>query len=422
MLLILFYLVAILISLFSLIIIITGETSIQIFSKAKLFFLYKNHKNFNSVKNIKDNIVQYIFASLVASYIIHAILNLIVTYLLLNLNVSILYNTFIVTSFIIILEILTKKIALSSPEKVILTIGPIYIFVIKLFIILAEGINKCISSVINSVFNFKEGASSEDEEILSIIELKMEKKENKLLGNMIQNILHIKKIYVEDVMTCKNNIIYVDFNKKIQAITDSIKDLPEKNIKKYIPLWDEKKKNFIGLINTTKLFFCMVRNNVNFYTIMDEMFFIPAGTNIYKTLTIFKKKKIKFAFVVNEYGEIIGIVTLKDLLEEIVGNEIFEEEDEDKKHVDSIINPHNKKVLIVESDVSVKILNNYFNIDFFSEETYSINDIILNHLKRIPDEGDRILINNITFIILDKEDNKIQKVLVSLYDNEGNIN
>jgi Mg2+/Co2+ transporter CorB len=146
---------------------------------------------------------------------------------------------------------------------------------------------------------------------------------------------------------------------------------------------------------------------------MDLMFFIPAGTNIYKTLIIFKKKKIRFAFVVNEYGEVIGVVTLKDLLEEIVGNEIFQEEDISQ----SITYHNNKQILILESDLSVKVLNKYFNIDFFSEETYSINDIILNYLKRIPDEGDKIIINNISFMILDKEDNKIQKVLVNLQDN-----
>lgn len=413
MLLILFYIFIAIICLLALIIIVSGETSIQIFSKAKLFFLYKNHTNFNAVKNIKDDMVKYIFASLVASYITHAILNLIMTYLFLKLNISLLYNTILLTVLIIILEIFTKKIALSYSEKTILVIGPYYIITMKIFVKIADVINYHISKLIESILNFKEETSSEDEEILSIIELKMEKKENKLLGNMIQNILHIKKIYVEDVMTPKNNIVYVNFNKKIQIIIDDIKDIPDKEIKKYIPLWDEKKNNFIGIINTTKLFFCMIKNNVNFYTIMDLMFFIPAGTNIYKTLIIFKKKKIRFAFVVNEYGEVIGVVTLKDLLEEIVGNEIFQEEDISQ----SITYHNNKQILILESDLSVKVLNKYFNIDFFSEETYSINDIILNHLKRIPDEGDKIIINNISFMILDKEDNKIQKVLVNLQDN-----
>jgi Mg2+/Co2+ transporter CorB len=413
MLLILFYIFIAIICLLALIIIVSGETSIQIFSKAKLFFLYKNHTNFNAVKNIKDDMVKYIFASLVASYITHAILNLIMTYLFLKLNISLLYNTILLTVLIIILEIFTKKIALSYSEKTILVIGPYYIITMKIFVKIADVINYHISKLIESILNFKEETSSEDEEILSIIELKMEKKENKLLGNMIQNILHIKKIYVEDVMTPKNNIVYVNFNKKIQIIIDDIKDIPDKEIKKYIPLWDEKKNNFIGIINTTKLFFCMIKNNVNFYTIMDLMFFIPAGTNIYKTLIIFKKKKIRFAFVVNEYGEVIGVVTLKDLLEEIVGNEIFQEEDISQ----SITYHNNKQILILESDLSVKVLNKYFNIDFFSEETYSINDIILNYLKRIPDEGDKIIINNISFMILDKEDNKIQKVLVNLQDN-----
>jgi Mg2+/Co2+ transporter CorB len=397
------------------IIVLMGETSIQVFSKAKLFFLYKNHKNFIYIKNVKDNVAEYIYASLVSTYIIHAIINQILIYIFITLDLPLIYIGMLFTIFNILLEIITKKIAISQPEKTILKIGFVYIIICKFFKIISLFINKLVSIIMNKFFLFEESKISEDEDLLSIVELKIEK--DNLSGGMIKNILHIKNIYVEDIMTPKNNIIYVNFNKKTQKMAEDIKNFTEEDLKAYIPIWNENSHNFIGIINTQKLFLCMINNNINYNAIMEEMFFLPSGTNIYKAISLFKKKFIKFTFVVNEYGEIIGILTLRDLLEEIVGDEIFKEiEDEEVngKNYMTYNKSNNNNILILDGDLSLKELNKYYNIDFFSKDTYSINDLILQELKTIPEEGTEIVFQNLSFIILDSENNKILKVLASL--------
>jgi Mg2+/Co2+ transporter CorB len=413
------YIFILIISFYMLTIILIGETSLQAFSKAKLFFLYKNHKNFVYIKNVKDNITEYIFASLVSSYIIHQVLNSVFTYISIQLNISILYMGIFLTIFIIILEVVTKKIAISQPEKTILKVGFVYVFICKIFKFISFFINTIVSFVMSKAFLFEESKVSEDEDLLSIVELKIEK--DNLSGGMIKNILHIKNIYVEDIMTPKNDIIYVNFNKKTQKMADDIKNFLDEELKEYIPIWNENTHNFIGVINTQKLFLCMINNNITYNAIMEEMFFLPSGTNIYKAISLFKQKIIKFTFVVNEYGEIIGILTLRDLLEEIVGDEIFQENPEEKfltkENFINENNINNTNILILDGDLSLKELNKYFNIDFFSEDTYSINDLILKELKTIPEEGAEIIFQNLSFIILDSEDNKILKVLASLKSN-----
>lgn len=413
------YICILIISFYMLTITLMGETSIQVFSKAKLFFLYKNHKNFIYIKNVKDNVTEYIFASLVSSYIIHAIVNLVATYIFIQLNLPIIYSGMFFTIINIILEVVAKKIAISQPEKTILRIGFSYMIICKIFKFISIFINKLVSIIMNKIFIFEENNTCEDEDLLSIVELKIEK--DNLSGGMIKNILHIKNIYVEDIMTPKNDIIYVNFNKKTQKIAEDIKNFLEEDLKDYIPIWNENTNNFIGVINTRKLFLCMINNNINYNSIMEKMVFLPSGTNIYKAISIFKKKTIKFTFVVNEYGEIIGILTLRDLLEEIVGDEIFKENVHEKLlnqknyiNQSNISTVNNNNILILDGDLSLKELNKYFNIDFFSEDTYSINDLILKELKTIPEEGTEITFQNLSFIILDSEDNKILKVLASL--------
>lgn len=402
-----------------LIVILSGETSIQVFSKAKLFFLYKNHKNFIYIKNLKENITEYIFASLVSSYVLHAIINLVSTYIFLQLKLPFVYISMILTVINVVLEVVIKKIAISQPEKTILKVGFTYTFICKIFKFISIFINKLISIIMNKIFIFEENKSSEDEDLLSIIELKIEK--DHLSGGMIKNILHIKNIYVEDIMTTKNDIIYVNFNKKTQKMAEDIKNLSDENLKEYIPIWNENTNNFIGIINTKKLFLGMINNNINYNSIMEEMVFLPSGTSIYKAISLFKKKIIKFTFVVNEYGEIIGILTLRDLLEEIVGDDIFQEDESkefliQKNYLSDYNKSFNNNVLILDGDLSLKELNKYFHIDLFSEDIYSINDLILKQLKTIPEEGTEIIFQNLSLIILDSEGNKILKVLASLKD------
>jgi Mg2+/Co2+ transporter CorB len=193
----------------------------------------------------------------------------------------------------------------------------------------------------------------------------------------------------------------------MQIIQDQICSLPEKDVKEYLPIWQPERNIFIGVINTNNFFIAMKKKHMNFSNLMEKMFFVPSGTNIYKMLEIFKSRLTKFAFVVNEYGDIVGVITVQDILAEIVGDDIFEE-----KPKTNIIN--NNQVLVLDGDMSVRELQKYFVNDFFSEETYSINDLIINQALCIPEEGTEFLYQNISFIILDRQDNKIDKVLVSL--------
>lgn len=406
---IIIYIFILIFNLIILTITVLGETAIQSFSKAKLFVLYKNHRNFKYVKHFKENMTEMIFSSLIVNYVAHATLSTLFTWLTLKyFKISIIYSGAFLAVLVTVLEISTKKVAISYAEKSLLEIGFIYLILYNVFGKVAYALNYMVTKIMSQVFFFKETPETEDSDLLSIVELKME--EDQISGKMIKNILQIKRIYVEDVMTPKTDIVSVTFNKKIQVMQEEICSLED--IKEHLPIWHEDKNVFIGVINTTKFFISLNKKNMNFYSIMEEMFFVPSSTNVYKMLQIFQKRLTKFAFVVNEYGEIVGIITVQDILEEIVGNDIFE----DKKLEESKLLGNNQ-VLVLNGDISVKELQKYFVNDFFSDETYSINDLIINNALYIPEEGEEFVYQNISFIILDRQDHKIDKVLVSLKSN-----
>jgi CBS domain containing-hemolysin-like protein len=397
------YLIFFFCSIFMLVITIMGETSIQLFSKPKLFILYKNHRNFIYIKHFKENITEMVFTSLIANYIFHSIASTLFIYIFLYyFNLPLIYGSIFLFFFITSIEIIIKKISISYPEQSLLEVGYLYIILFKIFGKVASIINNIIVYIMQRLFSFHENVETEDSELLSIVELKME--DDYMSGQMIKNILQIKNIYVEDVMTSKNNIISVTFNKNFQIMEEEIFNMSENNIKAYLPIWHHKKNIFIGVLNTTKFFIAAKKKNTHLKKIMEKIFFVPSGTNIYKMLQIFQQHIIKFAFVVNEYGEVVGIITVQDILLEIVNYE---------ENINLI---KNEQVLILDGEMSIKELQKYFHNNFFVTDvhTYSINDVIIKHTKCIPEEGTKIAYQNIFFTVLDCEDNKIVKVLVSL--------
>lgn len=396
-----FYLFFFLFCFFILFIVILGETAIQSFSKAKLFLVYKNHRNFLFVKNFKKNTTNMIFSFLLLNYIFHAILSTLFTYISLSLNFPLVYTSIFLAFFLIALEISTKKIAISYPEKSLLELGYIYHILYIIFGKFSWYINLIVTKIMIKIFSFPEIKNEDEDELIYFSH-----QEDLFLKQMIKNILKIKEIYVEDIMIPKNDILTVTFNKKNLIMKNSLIEFINKG-KKYIPIWNKKENAFIGVVNINKFCQFLINKKIKFKDTIEQVLFIPSSTNIYKMFKIFKERSQKFSFVINEYGETIGIITLKDILTEIVGNDVFNEQI-------TVNNLNNNKIIILDGDTSLKELEKYISKDLSSENIYSINDLIINDYKSIPEEGKEFKYGNISFIVLDRASNKIEKVLLCI--------
>ncbi len=133
--------------------------------------------------------------------------------------------------------------------------------------------------------------------------------------------------------------------------------------------------------------------------------FVPEQKPLDDLLRQFQKEKKHIAIVVNEFGETRGLITLEDILEEIVG-EITDEQDEEDSSITSI----NKKTIVVDADVDIGDIDPSLNIELHEQKHKSIAWLILSELGVVPQKGDELTINNVKIIIEEAEDKKIKRV------------
>ena len=201
---------------------------------------------------------------------------------------------------------------------------------------------------------------------------------------MLQSILTLNDTTVEDVFTHRKNIfsINTDFDSK------KIIELINKSNFTRIPFWANNPENIVGLLDKRTLNININKNLDNKKIILEHLkkpWFIPETTNLLDQLVSFKKKKEHLSFVVDEYGELLGLITLEDIIEEIVG-EIVDEMDVPEKEFN--INSQGK--IIVEGARNIKDLYKKFNLDYPKSDSATLGGYVMDLAKKIPLYGETI--------------------------------
>jgi len=147
--------------------------------------------------------------------------------------------------------------------------------------------------------------------------------------------------------------------------------------------------------------------NVKVSSLMDEPLFVPASKKIGVLLKEFQKKKVHLAVVVGDHGGTLGLITLEDILEELVG-EIMEEKDDDYE-----IKVVNEKTVIVEGGAEINNVNDELGINLKSKNFNTIAGFLLEKLDKFPQKGESFTINKIKFDILKAKKNKIEEVKIT---------
>ncbi|OED45275.1 hypothetical protein AB836_02235 [Rickettsiales bacterium (ex Bugula neritina AB1)] len=373
------------------------ETSITTFIPSKLFYFYKNHRNYKYIKNFKeeisnilffllllDNFLQYLYSTLIA--------NLCVKYLL---SPAIIGGFFFILS--ILFESIAKKIVIKNPERSILEFS-YYTYIINIT-----------SNYIMKIFSFsKKTKTIEDDNLL--FEINMKSTNDAMTGSIMKNVLKIKRIYTEDIMTPKEKIFSLEMKNNYRDIMQDIKKKYFYNhIPDYIPLWSGTKYNFVKLLNVKVFLSNYIQKKYELENAFEDIFYVSAETSTYKLLHIFKTFFKEFAFVVNEEGDVKGIVTTQDLLEEIVGDDLFE-----NKNINKNIVNKNNKIFTINGNYNLEELNKICNLKIPTKDIYTIGEFIINNLKRIPKKGEMFYYENCTILILMSNEKQIISILLSI--------
>ena len=226
----------------------------------------------------------------------------------------------------------------------------------------------------------------------------------------INNAIDFGDAVVKDVMTQKIDIAFVAVDETYQEVADLFVD--EKYTR--VPVCEDNKDNVVGILNLKDLYFYRERHQGEAFdirNIMRKPFFTFEHQKVAVLLQQMRKKEVSFAIVLDEYGDVAGLATLEDLIEELVG-EVRDEYDEDEK--DSIVCIAEGEY-IVEGSVKLDDLNDVLGTKLESEDYSSVGGYIIELLDDIPEVGEEAVEDNISYKVLSLDKNRIEKVHIKMH-------
>ncbi|HJD55418.1 MAG TPA: HlyC/CorC family transporter [Rickettsia endosymbiont of Pyrocoelia pectoralis] len=318
-----------------------------------------------------------------------------------------------VMAFIIIVfaEVVPKAIAVAKAEQLALKMASTIVIFLKLFKPINIGLDY-ITRIFCYIFRINlHSQISGTEEVRGVIEhYHQEGGVYKADRNMLGGILDMRNMLVSEIMIHRSNIIAINIDLPHEVIIKTLLSGAHTRI----PLWRDNIDNIIGILNLKDLLRALYENNndakkININELLTPPWFIPENALVVDQLTAFRERKNHFAFVVNEYGDIQGIVTLEDVIEEIVGP-ITDEHD---RHNNEIIKKSETE-FIIKGTTTIRDINRELDWNLPDDDANTIAGLIIHKIARIPNQGEVIEIFNLKVIISKKIANKIDIVKITV--------
>lgn len=226
---------------------------------------------------------------------------------------------------------------------------------------------------------------------------------------MLLSILDLGQVTVNDIMIPRQEIAGVDIQESWEDILDQLRQTPHTRL----PVYDGELDNLVGMLHMKRVAHELARGTLNRDRFIEiarsrEPYFVPEGTALNVQLTQFQRNRRRLAFVVNEYGDIEGLVTLEDILEEIVGE--FTSDPATVIHKD--IHTERPGVFIVNASATIRALNRALQWQLPTDGPKTVNGLLLEQLETIPDPGTTVKVGNYQFEVLQTADNAIRTVRV----------
>lgn len=316
--------------------------------------------------------------------------------------------TFVVLVFA---EVLPKTIAALYPEKVAFPssflLGPLQILMMPL-VWLLNIITRMLMRLMG-IKNVSTVSSALNKDELRTLVHESHTKISRRNQDMLLSVLDLEKMSVDDIMVPRNEIVGIDINDDWKSIVRQLTHSPHGRIVLYRDTLDDA----ISMLRLREAYRLMTeKQEFTKETLLrasDEIYFVPEGTPLSVQLVKFQRNKKKVGLVVDEYGDIQGLVTVEDILEEIVGDfttsmspTLAEE-----------VMPQNDGSVIIEGSANVREINKAFNWTLPEDEARTINGMLLEELQEIPAIETRVRLSHYDIDILDVQDNMIKQVRVT---------
>ena len=310
-------------------------------------------------------------------------------------------------------EVTPKTIAAQNPEWFAFKASHILKPLLQLLTPLVWLINKLTNTFIG-ILGFDPNKNRDDsldsEELKSLVDLSGHKISNSNQG-MLRAILDLDNMTVEDIMIPRNEVSGLDLEDDIEILMEQILSCEYTRQ----PVYSGDINNIIGIFHVRKANHLLRAETITHKAIKrfaDEAYFIPESTRLTTQLLNFKKMRSRFAIVVDEYGEVQGLVTLEDILEEIVGD--FTTNEADK--IDEV-NPQKDGSYLIDGTATIRDINKSTSWDLPLNGPKTMNGLVLEQLESIPDGNVSFRVSNFKFETIEINGTRVKKVAVTSLKN-----
>jgi Mg2+/Co2+ transporter CorB len=394
-----------------------SETALTASSRARMLRLEKTgDRRARQVNRLLETRERLLGAILTGNNIVNIAATSLFTGLLLSLagDVGVLYATMIMTVLVVVFtEVLPKTVAINAPDRVALLVARPISWVVRLFGPMLVGIEAVVRGILR-LFGFHVGADqaflSAHEELRGAVDLlHHEGSVEKHDRDMLSGLLDLRDLTVADVMIHRTEMITVCADDAPEQV---VKAVLESEVTR-VPLWKGKPENIIGILHAKDLLRAIRAADgdlarIDVATLARAPWFVPEIRPLLEQLKAFRRRRTPFALVVDEYGEVMGLVTLEDILEEIVGD-ITDEHDIAVPGV----RPQPDGSVNVDGGVPIRDLNRAMDWKLPDDEATTVAGLVIHEARSIPEPGQTFTFHGFRFRVLRRERNRITALRIT---------
>ncbi len=388
----------------------SSETAMMSLNRYRLKHLLKNkHRGAQRASKLLARPDRLIGLILIGNNLVNILASAIATIIAIRLwgTPGILISTVVLTLVILIFaEITPKTIAALHPEKIAFPVSWILLPLLKIMYPVVWLVNSVTNALLRALGFDPERKNDEHvspEELRSIVA-----ESAQLIPvrhrRMLLNILDLEEVTVDDIMVPRNEVYGIDLDDS----DDHILRLIQNSSHTRLPVWREDINEIIGVLhmrNVSRILDSQGLDRSALDREMEKPYFIPESTPLHTQLLNFQKKKHRLAIVVDEYGEVMGLVALEDILEEIVGDFTSNL----AEAVDNI-SPQGDGSFIINGSTTIREINKSLEWNLPTGGPKTLSGLMLENLESFPDANVGLSVGNYRFEVLELRDNVVQAV------------
>ncbi len=319
-----------------------------------------------------------------------------------NEHIVVIADVILIMVTLIFSEATPKTFAAVKPELMAFPSAWIYVPMLKLFYPIIEFVNIFVNTLLRMM---RVDITKHSQETLSKEELKVVIAEAESVmparyQKMLMGILDLESATVEDIMTPRNEIVGIDLEESIEDIVQHIKTSPHTRL----PVYKKTVDRIIGFLHLRKVLVLLNHDDFDkqmLISLLSKPVFIPDTTPVHSQMVKFKSEKVRIGLVVDEYGDVQGLVTMDDLLQEIVGEMITD---------DSMVRLQNDGSYLVDANITVRELNRFMQWELPTEGPKTLNGLIIEFMETIPAAGTSTKLHGYPLEIIKCDDKAVKLV------------